>query len=221
MSEYARPPVQAPEVRGDDGRVIRYGDRWDFAGGPPEDSYSVTSNLERFAPLHTVAEALIAYLTENYDVVVSEDPSFGADLLHERDDILRAVRVMPNAPDAAPLTFVFTSFPSVIVHAGVLQDLLFPVCGCDACDESWERLAEDMEWQIQAVAAGLLQEELHGRIPVKVEMTLSAMDGSGKIGGGGVATEFPNGRVAMARKRLAALPEGWQPWPKHHEREHF
>ncbi|WP_424980865.1 DUF6226 family protein [Microbacterium sp. S308A+] len=37
---------------------MSYGSRW--GGSPPEDSYSVETNLERFAPLHTVADALSA-----------------------------------------------------------------------------------------------------------------------------------------------------------------
>lgn len=55
----------------------------------------------------------------------------------------------PAAADAAVLTFVFTDYPGVIVHAGLLHDFLYPVCGCDACDETWQSVAEDMEWNVQ------------------------------------------------------------------------
>ena len=46
--------------------VIEYGNRWASRGGtPPEDSYSVDEHPERFAPLHTVAAALIDYLVDD------------------------------------------------------------------------------------------------------------------------------------------------------------
>lgn len=37
---------------------------------------------------------------------------------------------------AAPLTFGFTSYPGLILHAGLLHDFAYPICGCDACDET-------------------------------------------------------------------------------------
>jgi hypothetical protein len=70
MSVPYRRPTIAPTVFGDaDGRVIEYGDRWPDHT-PPADSYSVNSNLERFAPLHRVAEALLEWLITTYDVCV-------------------------------------------------------------------------------------------------------------------------------------------------------
>ncbi|MET0990570.1 MAG: DUF6226 family protein, partial [Glaciihabitans sp.] len=112
MTGYVRPDIPAREFWDSAGRIIPYGDRWGFERTPDE-AYSVTSNLERFAPLHDVAEALIAHLEETYDVTVSEDAAFAHDILHSRDDVLRAVRVRPADTAAASLTFVFTSFPSV------------------------------------------------------------------------------------------------------------
>ena len=47
---------------------------------------------------------------------------------------------------SAALTFVYTSFPSVLVQAGLLHDFSFPSCGCDACDETWESSADGLEW---------------------------------------------------------------------------
>src|SRR4051812_1889718 len=120
MSSYIRPIVAEQTFRDDPGHIIEYGERWGH-GSPPEDSYSVESNLERFAPLYTVADALIAHLRAEHNVDVSEDPAHAADLLRDRDDVIRAVRLTPSNGDAALLTFVFTSFPSVIVHAGVLH----------------------------------------------------------------------------------------------------
>ncbi len=214
MTGYVRPAVSPRVFRDAAGEVIEYGERW--AGhSPPDDSYSVTSNLDRFAPLHAVADALIRYLVAAYDVEVTEDPAFAADLIHERHDVIRAVRLAPNKQDAATLTFVFTSFPSVIIHAGMLHDFLYPICGCDACDETWESQADEMEWQIPAVVAGRFREYV--RSGKWVGMSLQAADGSGGIRGESLATDLPSKlsteSLVAAGARLAGLPGTWSPWP--------
>ncbi|HYI32993.1 MAG TPA: DUF6226 family protein [Glaciibacter sp.] len=213
MVGFVRPDVPPQVFRDAGGAVITYGERWAGAS-PPDDSYSVVSNLERFAPLHVVAEALIRYLTATYDAEVSEDPAFAADLMHERHDVIRAVRVTPRERDAARLTFVFTSFPSVIIHAGMLHDFLYPVCGCDACDETWERLADEMAWQVLAVVAGRYREYV--RWGPTVGMSLQAVDGSGGTSGESLAadlpTKLPSKRLADAEARLNELPGTWLPW---------
>ena len=211
MSSYVRPTIIGPEFRDAAGNVIPYGRRWAL-GSAPEDIYSVTSNLERLRPLHAVAEALIAHLVETYEVDVSDDLVNASDIMHTRDDIVRAVRLTPRNTNAAPLTFVFTEYPSVIVHAGVLTDFLFPVCGCDACDDAWEDVAAEMEWQILAVAAGGLSETLsRGRRPryvSKVQADTGSIGSSGKIGPPTESTKL----VRHARARLKALTNGWVAW---------
>ena len=83
MTEYSRPDVEPVVFRDDSGCVINYGSRWDAQGGsPPEDSYEVVTHPERFAPLHTVATALIDHLVTTYDVTVEEGYSVTVDLLH-------------------------------------------------------------------------------------------------------------------------------------------
>jgi hypothetical protein len=144
MTDYIRPGLPKQVYYEADGAAIEYGYRW-RGGSPPEETYSVASNPERFAPLQTVADALIDHLRQRYAVSVSDDIAAAADLMHERDDVLRAVRMVPNNPDAAALTFVFTAYPAVVVHAGLPHDFPFPQYGCDACDESLEVLVEDLE----------------------------------------------------------------------------
>lgn len=213
MVGFVRPDVPPQVFRDAAGEVIRHGERWAGAS-PPDDSYSVVSNPERFAPLHVVAEALIRYLTATYDVDVSEDRAFAADLMHTRHDIIRAVRLTPRERDAARLTFVFTSFPSVIIHAGLLQDFLYPICGCDACDETWEGLADEMEWQVPAVVAGRFRERV--RSGSWIGMSLEAVDGrggtSGEVRATDLPTELPSKRLADAEARLNELQGAWLPW---------
>jgi hypothetical protein len=145
-------------------------------------------------------------------VDVSDGVAFAADLMHDRDDVVRAVRVVPSDPAAAPLTFVFTSFPSVIVHAGVLHDFLYPVCGCDACDESWEPLAHELEWQTLAVAAGGYRERIDPAGELGIAYSLSA-PGVGSHSGTSRADDVPPDLLAAA---IAGLPPGgrWAPWPR-------
>jgi hypothetical protein len=68
VSAYQRPSIDARVFRNADGLLIDYGNRW--AGSPPEDTYSVDTHPERFAPLHEVADALITHVCDSYDVEV-------------------------------------------------------------------------------------------------------------------------------------------------------
>ena len=145
---HAPPVLPATTFTDSTGAAISYGNRWP-ADGPPVDSYGVESNPERFAPLHSVADALIAYLRREYQVTVSEDAAHGEDLLIARIDGARAVRVTPARDEAAPLTFVFTPYPGVMIHAGVLHDFPFPACGCDA---RWN--VSSWRWRPVATANG-------------------------------------------------------------------
>ncbi|HEX9226234.1 MAG TPA: DUF6226 family protein, partial [Arthrobacter sp.] len=150
---YVRPDLPAETYYSRDGQPIPYG-RQGGGGSPDPDSSSVDSHPERFAGLHTVARALIDHLTAAYDVDVQDDPVQAGDLLREREDVLQAVKVTPRVSGAAPLTFVLTGYPGVVVHAGVLHDFPFPVCGCDACDETAETAADRLERLVLSVAAG-------------------------------------------------------------------
>ncbi|TQL47074.1 hypothetical protein FB562_0120 [Homoserinimonas aerilata] len=209
MNPYRRPHIETRQFSDAAGQVIEYGNRWG-ADSPPDDSCSVTSNLERYLPLHTVAAALIEHLTAAYDVSVDDDLANGADILHERDDIIRAVRIVPRDPAAAPLTFVFTSFPSVIVHAGTLVDFLFPFCGCDACDTPWEYEVDELEWRVLAVVAGGLSERHSGR---EFGHTLEAVDGGARSGGESLIEQVAPERLAAAASVIDSVPDGWASWP--------
>ena len=212
MRSYVRPDIHLQEFFDVSGSTINYGERWGMHS-PPEHTYSVTSNLQRFAPLHEVADAMIVHLDETYDVVVASDPAFATDLARARDDVIRVVRVSPNTSDASPLTFVFTSFPSVIVRAGVFQELLYPTCGCDACDEEWVRTADELEWQVFAVVAGGLEEHINSGAALEVAMSLAAQDGSRSVSGQSMRADFPAEQMASAERRLATLPGAWERWP--------
>lgn len=209
---YVRPDLPAVTYYSRDGQPIPYGRQWGEAGPDPE-SYSVDSHPERFAGLHLVARALIAHLTAVYDVDVQDDPARAGDLLGERADVLQAVKVTPRDSGAAPLTFVLTGYPGVVVHAGVLHGFPFPVCGCDACDETVETTADRLERLVLSVAAGGYSE----RYPVGrkrwSEYALAAFDGSGSESGQGEPAPASPGRLHDAELRLREVGGGWSPWP--------
>jgi hypothetical protein len=174
----------------------------------------MTSNLERFAPLHTVADALIDYLACTFDVTRCEGIELAGAIEHPRDDVVRAVRLAPADARAARLTFVFASFPSVVMFAGAVQEIRFPDCGCDACDESWNTQAEEMEWQALAVAAGNFSESIKiGWKPwVDVEIYSDGASRSGRSG----PLQLSKTRIRDARRLLKAVPDGWVPWQRTH-----
>jgi hypothetical protein len=173
--------------------------RPDPAGG----RYSVDLNRERFAPLHQVADALIAYLAATYDVSVSDgDAGVG---------VVRAVLVEPNAPDAASLKFVFTDYPGIRLRTGLLRDFPAPQCGCEACDETWSDCADNLEQHVLAVCEGRYRESLSGGW---VEYEFVDPDGVPVESGRGQADAHRAVELATARSRLEALPGGrWAPWP--------
>ena len=116
--------------------------------------------------------------------------------------MLQAVKVTPRDPRAAALTFVLTGYPGVMVHAGVLHDFPFPVCGCDACDETAETVADRLEMLVLTVAAGGYSE----RYPVGrkrwSEYALTAFDGSGSESGQGEPAPAAAARLHDAEIRL-------------------
>ncbi|MCU1405063.1 MAG: hypothetical protein JWQ43_1366 [Glaciihabitans sp.] len=211
VSPYVRPPIEFPVVRDADGSVIPYGSRWE--AGPPDDSYSVDSHPERFMPLPAVAEALIEYLDREFNVTVSRDVTFGADLLHKQNDVVDAIRVTPADSTAATLTFVVTAYPGVILHAGALHDFPFPTCGCDACDDSAHDLADQLENTVLSIVAGGYAEQYRAGKEPWVSHTLTSIDGLGRSSGSGMATSASPERWEQGAALLLAVPNGWSPWP--------
>lgn len=211
LTGYARPAVREPVLLDADGHPVRYGGRW--PDGPPENAYGVDSHPERFAPLHDVADALVHHLAARYDVAVTDDLACVADLRHPVGSTVhavRAVRVVPRRETAAPLTVVWTAYPGVVLHAGLLHDFPFPVCGCDACDESCRAVADDLEWHVGVVVSGGYREWATG------SGAGCQLDGDGRGGGGGgpASDRADRRRVRAVRERLAAVADGWAAWPR-------
>ena len=210
MSSFVRPPIDAPVFRDAEGQVIEYGNRW--RGSPPEETYSVDTHPERFAPLHAVADALIAHLLDTYDAELMEGPETAADLLHPIPEVIRAVRIRPNDPACAGLTFVFTTYPGIVLHAGLLHDFHYPGCGCDACDSTWEAEADELERHVLAVVGGNYRESIDRGLRQWVEYVLDYPDGAWSSGRSR-ARDIPAERVRAATGVLRNRSEAWAPWP--------
>jgi hypothetical protein len=128
------------------------------------DDHSRVTNRERFRPLHEAALALVSELQRRYMVEEHE----GSDLEEQFQNpgIDRAsLRLVPEPSDAAPLEFVFSSFPGVAVGFGFAAADVFPRCGCDACGETLEGELERLRHLVQDVTAGRLEEVIKGRSP--------------------------------------------------------
>lgn len=142
MNGYKRPEIEFREYRDEGGNVIPFGERWGFGEPTPESAYETVTYGERYAPLHEIADALVTYLTAEYDVEVVWDGELPETDLWDQAYILRSANLIPAAPDAAPLLVGFTNFPGIRIHAGERAEFNFPSCGCDACDESVQALIE-------------------------------------------------------------------------------
>ena len=212
QARYVRPALPAVTYYTAQGEPILYGGRWGDEE-PPKNSYSVDSHTERFAGLHVVARALIQYLSAVYDVDVDTDPGWAADLLGNVEDAVEAVRVTPRSTGTASLTLVFTEYPGVIVHAGMLHDFSFPSCGCDACDETAETEADRLEMLVLAVAAGGYSERYPLGSRQWIEYGLTAIDGQAAEGGRSDPGPVPDARLLDAETRLRDIVDGWHPWP--------
>lgn len=151
-SPFERPTWSDGVFRDETGNVIEYGNRW--PDGPPEWAYGATTNLERFAPLHQVAAHLVEYLGHAYQVSASEEPDLARTLDDEPPDFVRLVLLSPHAGDGDTLTVVFTSFPGVVIYVGSRFSEAFPACGCDACDDASEDVAESLVRRVLALASG-------------------------------------------------------------------
>ena len=112
------------------------------------------TNLERSAPLHQVAAHLVEYLINAYQLSASEAPDLARTLDGEPPDFARLVRLSPHAADGDTLTVVFTSFPGVVLYAGSRFSEAFPACGCDACDDTSQDVAESLVERVLALASG-------------------------------------------------------------------
>lgn len=174
-------------------------------GSPPVDTYEVTHNLERFRPLHLIADALVEYLVDVFDATAEQiEPVAGDSRFF--GGVERVVRVVPNGERRASLTFTYTGLPGISIATGRWHEFPFPVCGCDACDETWENIADEMESVVSSVVSGGYSESVDHSEELPLSFMLEGPQGTWRAGRGG----FDEGDQGNA---LADVVERWLAWP--------
>lgn len=137
-----------------------------------------------------------------------------ADLLRPPfHDVVRAVRIRPNDASCAPLVFALTAYPGIYMQTGLLNDFLYPVCGCDACDSTWEAETDALEQQVLAVVAGNYRESIERRLGGPwVAYAFTWPDGGSS--GESLANNIPKERRKVAKQILGKISGGWLTWPR-------
>ncbi|WEK61434.1 MAG: DUF6226 family protein [Candidatus Microbacterium colombiense] len=194
---FERPPFPDREYRDSDGQIIPYGNRW-VDGPPPEEAYSRLSHPERFAPLLCDLDAVVAYLAAHYVVDV------------DRQTVGPETRVALRPSTGAPVTITAT-VESARITAGALFHTDAPQCSCDACDESAETVADQLEADLLAIAAGGLRE----RFPVGSRRwhftQLCSLDGGYRTTSSEPDPARTPQQLEHAAQALRNLADGW--WP--------
>ena len=187
--------------------------RW-WPDGPPEEAYSRVTDAERFAPLHDAANEMIARLEADYDVERAEGWGLDDELAKGLTCARPTVKLSPADPDAAPITVVFSDFPGLHVRFGRWRTDLFPVCGCDACDESPDDLVQQLTMMVESVTSGEFQEVVERSAALltldgwlETEFRGPAWEGSREY----IDDSSRLRRMLGGRRRLAS---DWKPWPR-------
>ena len=173
-------------------------------GDPPEEAYGRVTDPQRYALLHDAARALLDRLEREHDVERAEGLDLDPELAGQ-PFAASLVRLTPRDRAAAPLTVLLTSFPGVHVRLGRWYHDALPHCGCDACDEDGDQLAEDLLQLAEAAVTGRFTEELTGGDHPELRFSL-AFDGGGSSG----TTPLDRGRAAALGPPAELL---WRPWP--------
>lgn len=197
---FVRPEIALPEFLDDDGRIIPYGSRWG-GGSPSEDAYSRVSHLERFAPVPAVVDALVAHLETWYAVAVDS-----------RTDESGSHIVQLRPATGAPITITSGATGEIVtIEAGALFRETVPGCTCDACDETAESVADQLEETVLAIAAGGLREVFPVGARRWLHTRILTPDGTGRSSSGEPSGPSLAAGLLGAEEVLRGLPDGW--WP--------
>jgi hypothetical protein len=167
---------------------------------PDEDAYGRVTRPERYQVVANAATVLINTLVEVFDVEATSGSS-AVDFPDWQEAPIETVRLVP--PAGAPLAFLITDFPGVLVRFGEWGREAFPGCGCDACDEQPTAVIERMSRLVEAAVEGRYEEEMTKR---KLRYSFA-----GAWGG-----ESHDGRTEPGERRRHGPPGAhkWPPWPK-------
>jgi hypothetical protein len=186
------------------------GNRWG-AEGPPSEAYSRVTDPERFGSLRQVAAELLDRLELEFEAERAEGYGLDPELEQGVKLARPSVSLVPKDAGAAPIVVAFSDFPGIVVRFGRWCTAAFPVCGCDACDETAESEAERLKSMIENLTAGRFREAI--RIPAEGP---AWQEWEFWSGGGRCAQESQLDPVRARQLGPAgdrSLYE-WGPWPK-------
>ena len=129
------------------------------------DRYGRVTNAERYRVLHDAADGIVAALAERPDITVERGgPDLDPDLAGRAAGCERVTRITRDGASATTITIAWTAFPGVLVRSRADSPDVeaFPRCGCDACDEPPDALADEL----RATIADLLPPAPPGRATV-------------------------------------------------------
>jgi hypothetical protein len=176
----------------------------DWTGPSPDaphlDSYGRVTNPQRYAVLHDEARSIIESLVTTFDVI-AEVGNVEVDFPEWKGSPGEVIRLEPS--NGAPVAFLFTDFPGVVIRFGEWRTEAFPVCGCDACDEKPDDVMFRMRTVIELVVAGGYQEVLTKR---SLRQSFDWPQG----------LSITERRLRRVERRRLGQPAShkWQPWPR-------
>lgn len=170
---------------------------------PPDDAYSRVTNPERFRVLHTVADGLVERLGKRFAVTVTDGQADAWDGWAV-SDIARVVLVRPEDPQSASITIAYSGFPGLMTRLGRWTLKAYPVCGCDACDDDPNALAESLLEQVEAVTEGRFVER---RSQDGLYAEFTKVDGGWSRSGSVFPKDDP-------RRMDPPAVIKWAPWPR-------
>jgi hypothetical protein len=186
------------------------GNRWG-AEGPPLEAYSRVTDAERFGSLHRVAAELLDRLEREFDAARAEGYGLDPELEQSVKLARPSVRLVPRDAGAAPIVVAFSDFPGIVVRFGRWCTTAFPVCGCDACDETAESEIERLKSMIENLTAGRFREA------IRISAEGTARQEWEFWSEGGRSAQKSQLDPARARELVAAGDRSlyeWGPWPR-------
>lgn len=166
---------------------------------PDQEAYGRVTNPERFQDVVEAARSMIADLVKTYRVE-STPGNWSVDFPDWTGSANEVIRLRPS--QGAPLAFMFTEFPGVLVRVAEWCVEGFPACGCDACNESPREVVERLSELVDAAVEGRYEEELTKRT---ITYTVSGQSGSS-------STERRLVRGGWKRHSVPAVHR-WPAWP--------
>ncbi|MGI8516956.1 MAG: DUF6226 family protein [Acidimicrobiia bacterium] len=127
---------------------------------PDHEAYGRVTNPERYQAVVDTARGMIADLVKTFQVELTPGDR-SLDFPDWNASVEEVNRLRPS--QGAPLTFMFTEFPGVVVRVGGWCVEAFPACGCDACNEPPGEVVERLSELVGAAVEGSYEEELTKR----------------------------------------------------------